>query len=115
MEILMQWMSALVRSALKLVLVSAAAVFALSLLVVALVSVLWVLLKALLTGRKPTWLLVLQRVHQARKQFCAGGWHGPAGGGGASPAAQGADVVDVQAFEVASTPALGNKTGPEPR
>ena len=74
MDTLMNFVSAIFRTALKLVLIAAAAVFALSLIVVALLSVVWVLLKALLTGRKPAFVTTFQRFNQARQQFKRGGF-----------------------------------------
>jgi hypothetical protein len=55
---------------------------------VALLSVLW----SLLRGRKPAMFTVFQYFRQASRQFGQGIWTGPA----ANPA----DVVDVQAHEV---------------
>ena len=107
MEFLTHLVATLVRTALKLVLIAAAAVFALSLLCVALLSLVWVLLKALLTGRKPAFVTILQRIHQARGQFKRGGWGtGPSAAAGFGANAQAGDVVDVQAHEVRSEPAL---------
>jgi hypothetical protein len=110
MDTLMNLFSAVFRVALKLVLIAAAAVFALSLICVALVSVVWVLLKALLTGRKPAFVTTIQRFNQARQQLKRGGFGaaGPsaaAGFGYGAPSAA-ADVVDVQAHEVRNDQAL---------
>ena len=108
MDTLMNFVSAIFRTALKLVLIAAAAVFALSLIVVALLSVVWVLLKALLTGRKPTFVTTFQRFNQARQQFKRGGFGavGPSAAGGFGYGAPAADVVDVQAHEVRNDQAL---------
>ncbi len=107
MDTLMNLVSAVFRFALKLVLIAAAAVFALSLIFVALVSLVWVLLKALFTGRKPAFVTTFQRFNQARQHFKRGGFGaaGPsaAGFGYSAPAA---DVVDVQAHEVRNDQAL---------
>lgn len=106
----MNLVSAIFRTALKLVLIAAAAVFALSLIFVALISLVWVLLKALLTGRKPAFVTTFQRFNQARQQFKHGGFRaGPSAAGGFSGGfglrgngAEVVDVVDVQAHEVRS-------------
>lgn len=89
--------STIVRTALKLVLLAAALVFILSLLCVAVVSVVFVLLKALLTGRKPAFVTTFTRFNQASQQFRTGAWPG-------RPAP--ADVMDVQAREVRNDAAL---------
>lgn len=104
----MNLVSAVFRFALKLVLIAAAAVFALSLIFVALLSLVWVLLKALLTGRKPAFVTTFQRFNQARQQFKRGGFGaaGSSGAGGFSHSASAADVVDVQAHEVSNYQAL---------
>jgi len=104
----MNFVSAVFRTALKLVLLAAATVFALSLIVVALVSLVWVLLKALLTGRKPAFVTTFQRFNQARQQFKRGGFGaaGPSAAGGFAHSAASADVVDVQAHEVRNDQAL---------
>jgi hypothetical protein len=108
MDTLMNLVSAIFRFALKLVLIAAAAVFALSLIFVALLSLVWVLLKALLTGRKPAFVTTFQRFNQARQQFKRGGFGaaGPSAAGGFRYGAPAADVVDVQAHEVRNDQAL---------
>jgi hypothetical protein len=108
MDTLMNLVSAIFRFALKLVLIAAAAVFALSLIFVALLSLVWVLLKALLTGRKPAFVTTIQRFNHARQQFKRGGFGaaGPSGAGGFDRSASTADVVDVQAHEVRNDQAL---------
>lgn len=108
MDTLNHLLSAIARTMLKLVLIAAAAVFALSLIVVALVSLLWVLLKALLTGRKPAFVITFQRFNQARQQFKRGGFGAAASSaaGGFGYSAPAADVVDVQAHEVRNDQAL---------
>jgi len=108
MDTLINLVSAIFRFALKLVLIAAAAVFALSLISVALLSLVWVLLKALLTGRKPAFVTTFQRFNQARQQFKRGGFGaaGPSAAGGFRYGAPAADVVDVQAHEVRNDQAL---------
>ena len=113
MDVLSHLVSTITRLALKLLLIVAAAVFALSLLCVALLSLAFVLLKALLTGRKPAFVATFQHFNQARQQFKRGGWSaGPAAGGGVSPAGE---VVDVQAHEVHDDQALPYGPGADRR
>lgn len=93
------------RLALRLLLLGMALAFALGLLLVGLASLVWVLLKALVTGRKPAFIVTLQRFQQARHQFRRGGWSttgrpGPNSGGGDV-----VDVVDVEAMPVDATDA----------
>ena len=96
--------SAIVSTAFKLVLLAAALVFVLSLLCVALISMVVVLLKALLTGRKPAFVTTFTSFQQASQQFRSGEWPGRAGAGfGRSVPA---DVMDVQAHEVRNDPVL---------
>lgn len=95
------------RTIFKLVLLAAALVFALSLLFAGLVTLVFVLIKALLTGRKPAFVVAFQRFSQARQQFRRGGWEpGQASAGGAARSPEVADVVDVQAHEVRNDAAL---------
>ena len=117
MDVLSHLVSTITRLALKLLLIAAAAVFALSLLCVGLLSLAFVLLKALLTGRKPAFVTTFQHFNQARQQFKRGGFGaaGPAAGGGFSPAAGVVDVVDVQAHEVRDEPALPYGPGADRR
>ena len=96
--------SAIVRTVFKLVLLAAALVFGLTLLFLALVSVVFVLIKALLTGRKPAFVTTFTRFNQASQQFRSGGWSTRDGSvfGRSAPL----DVMDVQAHEVRNDPAL---------
>lgn len=117
MDTLKNLVSTVIRLALKLVLLAAAAVFGLSLLFVGLLSMAFVLLKALLTGRKPAFVTTFQRFNQARQQFRRGGF-----GAASSTAAGGfghhatvADVVDVQAHEVRDEQALSYRPGADRR
>ena len=117
MDTLNRLVSAITRTVLKLVLIAAAAVFALSLILVALVSLVWVLLKALLTGRKPAFVTTFQRFNQARQQFKRGGFGaaGASAAGGFGHTAPAADVVDVQAHEVRNDQALPYGPGADKR
>lgn len=108
MNLVSQVISAVLRTVLKLTVLAAALVFVTSLLIVALLSLVFVLLKALLTGRKPVFVTTFQRFNQARQQFKRGsfGAAGSAAAGGFGHQAPAADVVDVQAHEVRNDQAL---------
>jgi hypothetical protein len=117
MDVLTRLVSSISRLALKLVLLAAALIFALSLLCVALLSLAFVLLKALITGRKPAFVTTFQHFNQARQQFKRGGF-GAAGtttAGGFGHQAPAADVVDVQAHEVRDDQALPYGPGADRR
>lgn len=88
--------SKILRFFLKLVLGLFAAVFALSLLVAALIVVALSLLKSLVTGRKPAPAMVFGRFQRYSPQ---GMWPGGAGRE-AGNAARVGDVVDVEVREV---------------
>lgn len=98
MEIIADWMGRLLRSVLRLVLLLAAGVFALSLLLAILVAVTFTALWSLITGRKPAVFTTFTHFQQATRQFRQGRW--PAHGGPAPSDASPVDVVDVQAREV---------------
>lgn len=100
MNVVSQLVSAVLRTVLKLGLLAAALVFIASLLIVALIGIVFVLLKALVTGRKPVFVTTFQRFNQARQQFKQGGWAAHAGSGAGFAGAPQGDVVDVQANEV---------------
>ena len=86
----------ILRFFLKLVLGLFAAVFAVSLLVAALIVVALSLLKSLITGRKPAPAMVFGRFQRYSPQ---GMWPGGAGHDAAN-APRSSDVVDVEAREV---------------
>jgi len=88
--------SKILRFFLKLVLGLFAVVFAVSLLVAALIVVALSLLKSLITGRKPAPAMVFGRFQRYSPQ---GMWPGGAGSDAASTSRTG-DVVDVEAREV---------------
>jgi hypothetical protein len=96
MNFLMNVMAAIFRIALKLLLLGFAVAVAFCLLLVGLASLVWVLLKALLTGRKPAFVVTLQRFQQARRQFQRGGGRFTDAPG----ARRGDDVVDVMDAKV---------------
>ena len=88
-------LSRILRGALKLVLVLAAAVFVLSFLLAALVAVLGVSLWSLLTGRKPAPVVMFSRMRERSQRYTQGMWPGRV---------PDADVVDVDATEVGERP-----------
>jgi len=98
MSLITDFVGRIVALALRLVFGLAAAVFALSLLLAGLLAVVFMLLRALLTGRKPAPVMVWQRYREASKASSAR-WTNrvpPTAG----PVARGvrpepADVVDV--------------------
>ncbi|OYQ43093.1 hypothetical protein CHU94_00480 [Rhodoferax sp. TH121] len=116
MNLVSQVVSVVLRTVLKLTVLAAALVFITSLLIVALLSLVFVLLKALLTGRKPVFVTTFQRFNQARQQFKRGGFGaaGSAAAKGFGHQAPAADVVDVQAHEVRDDQTLPYAPG-EPR
>jgi ornithine cyclodeaminase/alanine dehydrogenase-like protein (mu-crystallin family) len=98
MSLITDLVGRLVSLALRLVLGLAAAVFALSLLFAGLVALAFMLLRALLTGRKPAPVMVWQRYREASRASSTR-WTGRATPA-VTPAAMGvrstpADVVDV--------------------
>ncbi len=96
MVLITDFVARIVSMALRLVFGLAAVVFALSLLFAGLLAVVFMLLRALLTGRKPAPVMVWQRYREASRASTAR-WTSRAV---ADPAAKGvravpADVVDV--------------------
>lgn len=104
MQVVAQVFSAILRTVFKLALLAAALVFIVSLLCVALVSVAFVLLKAVVTGRKPAFVTTFSRFNQASQQFRAGEWPSRRDAGFAGGAPD--DVTDVEAREVRRDSAL---------
>jgi hypothetical protein len=99
-----------VRRVLRLVLLLAAGVFALSLLIAVLGAVLLTAVWSLLTGRKPAVFTTFTRFRQASQHFRHGPWapqQTPASTGSFS-----AEVVDVQASEVVDVPTSAGPTVP---
>jgi hypothetical protein len=76
------------------------------LLGVALLSVVFVLLKALVTWRRPAFVTAIVRFRQASQQFKRGGWNGPLSGTNGFPPS--GEVVDVQVHEVREDGALAH-------
>lgn len=98
MNFLFETVASVLRGAVKLVLLALAAVFALGVLCAGLLVVVVMVLRFVLTGRKPAVVTTFTRFNQAARQF------GPGFRAGASSVARqdGADIVDVEAHEVHS-------------
>jgi hypothetical protein len=86
----------ILRGVTKVVFVVLTALFALTVLGVGLVIVIALVLRFLLTGRKPAMVTTFSRFNQAAQQFRPGGWTGYR--------PDSADILDVQAHEVAPKP-----------
>lgn len=100
MNLLSELVASLLRGVFKLVLLVLAAVFALSVLCAGLLVVAVLVLRYLVTGRKPAVVTTFSRFNQAAQQFRPG--FRPGFGSAATRAAQpdSADIVDVEAHEV---------------
>ena len=98
MNLISDVVASLLRGVVKLVLLVFAAVFALGMLFAGLVVVLVMVLRYLLTGRKPAVVTTFTRFNQAARQFRPGAR--PSTNSAARP--DNADVVDVEAHEVRS-------------
>jgi hypothetical protein len=96
MNLLSDVVASLLRGVVKLLLLVFAAVFALSLLCAGLLLVVGLVLRFLLTGRKPAVVTTFSRFNQAAQQFRPGFRPGSA----TATHADSADVVDVEAHEV---------------
>lgn len=96
MNLLSEFVAGILRGVVKVVLVLLTALFALSVLCMGLVVVAVMVLRFLLTGRKPAVVTTFSRFNQAAQQFRPGGWAGNR--------SDSADIVDVQAHEVAPLP-----------
>ena len=84
----------------KLVLVIAASVFVVSFMLAALFVVFAVSVWSLVTGRKPTPVVMFSRMREQSQRYTQGVWPGQ---GREAPAD---DVVDVQAIEVLDDPSV---------
>jgi hypothetical protein len=91
----------LIGLAFRLLLLAAAAIFTLSLLFAAVVVLIFSVLRALLTGRKPAPAMVWGRFRDFRAQSA---WPGQGPGRHAQGGQAPAEVVDVQAREVPEAP-----------
>ena len=107
MNWIFETLASAVRGVVKLVLLVLAAVFALSVLCAGLLAVGVLVLRFLVTGRKPAVVTTFTRFNQAAQHFSPGS---PPGSGAAATHADGADVVDVEVHEVRSaSPRLPSK------
>ncbi len=96
---LSDFIQGVMRGAIKLVLLLAAAVFLVSLLLAAIVVMLGVSIWSLVTGRKPEPAKIFTQFRQSSARFTpSGGWPGQRGQG--TRGRPGGEVVDVQAHEV---------------
>ena len=98
MNFLFKAVASLLRGVVKLVLLVLAAVFALSVLCAGLLVVVVMVLRFLLTGRKPAVVTTFTRFNQAAQQFRPGFRPGATG----AVRQDHADIVDVEAHEVRS-------------
>jgi hypothetical protein len=96
MNLLFEFVASILRGGVKLVLVVLAALFALTVVCVGLVVVAVMVLRFLLTGRKPAVVTTFSRFNQAAQQFGPGAWSGKA----SALRPESADIVDVEAHEV---------------
>ncbi len=74
MQFLMNLFSTIVRILLRLAMLVVGIIFALVLLCVGLLGLLYVLLKALLTGRRPVFMTTFMQFRQASQQFKPRSW-----------------------------------------
>lgn len=103
MNLIFDVVASLLRGVVKLVLLVMAAVFALSVVLAGLLVVVFMVLRFLVTGRKPAVVTTFARFNQTAQQFRPGFRPGATGGAHSSGAhSSGADIVDVEAHEVRS-------------
>ncbi|MEO7108614.1 MAG: hypothetical protein ABIZ09_19730, partial [Rhodoferax sp.] len=95
MNLLSEVVATVLRTVVKMVLIVLTALFALTVLCIGLVIVAAMVLRFLLTGRKPAVVTTFSRFNQAAQQFRPGGWSGSK-----PDSANSADIVDVEAHEV---------------
>ena len=96
MNFLFEFVAGILRGVVKVVLVVLTALFALGVLCIGLIVVAVMVLRFLLTGRKPAVVTTFSRFNQAAQQFRPGAWSGNA----AAAHPDSADIVDVEAHEV---------------
>ncbi len=107
MQFLINSIALIAQTLLRLVLFAMAAIFALVLMCFALLGLVFVFIKAVLTGRKPELLTTFIRFRQASQQFKRGDMRNRHSMGNDFTAT--GTVIDVQAFEVHDDPALPHK------
>lgn len=103
----MKLLDALARIVTRLFLLIVAAVFAVVLLCFALLGLVWILLKALITGRKPVFVTTFMQFRQATQQFNRGSWSTQQPGQEQREPA--GDVIEGQATEIRDDTALPHK------
>lgn len=96
MNLLFEFVAGILRRVVKVVLVVLTALFALIVVCMGLIVVAVLVLRFLLTGRKPAVVSTFSRFNQAAQQFRPGGWTGTR--------RDSADIVDVQAHVVVPVP-----------
>jgi len=103
----MKIVDAIARIFSRLVLLVLAAGFALVFLCLALIGLVFVLLKALITGRKPVFITSFMQFRQASQQFRRGGWNTQQSAGDNVEST--GEVIEGQATEIRDDPALPHK------
>ena len=104
----MNSISIIARTLLRLVLFVVAAVFALAFLCFAMFGLVFVLLKALFTGRKPVFVTTFMRFQQASQQFKHADWSTRQSPGNEFTST--GEVIDGQATEVRDDLALPHES-----
>ncbi len=112
MNAISKFLSRLTGGLLKLVLISAAAVFIVSLLIATLVVMLVLGAWSLLTGRKPDPARIFGQFRQTSARFTAGTWPGSKGQSGRTDTP--ADIVDVPADAVREVQDSNEQEIPDP-
>jgi hypothetical protein len=98
MNMLTDIVTGILRGLVKVAMIAFAALFAVVVVCSALILAATVLIRFLLTGRKPEVFATVSQFRQGAQQFRAGQW----AGSGSRAAPDTADVVDVQAHEVST-------------
>lgn len=107
MQFLMTVVDTLARLVSRLLLLILAAVFALVFLCFALLGLVWILLKALITGRKPVFVTSFMQFRQMSQQFKRGGWTTQQSAG--DNAESTGEVIEGTATEIRDDTALPHK------
>lgn len=96
MNLLFEFVAGILRRVVKVVLVVLTVLFALIVVSMGLIVVAFLVLRFLLTGRKPAVVTTFSRFNQAARQFRPSGWTGTR--------RDSADIVDVQTQVVVPAP-----------
>lgn len=113
MNVLFELLFGVLRAVVKLALLLFTLLFLLAVLCVGLMLVLVVLVRYLLTGRKPAIFATVSRFNQAAQQFRPRAWPGHGHAGASRNGTDAEDVVDVQAHEVRTS--LAPPQPPQPK